>query len=579
MRVRLAKTAGFCMGVRRAMDIVLDAISGKDNIYTYGPLVHNLQAIEMLESRGVKIINVLNETLSGTVVIRAHGITPQEQARMKEMDLKVLDATCPKVTKVQSIIKRQTKEGYHIIIIGDREHPEVVGLLGFSQNRGMVVSSVEEVDELPKDMERVSLVAQTTQDISEFKKISAKVQERFTEVRVFNTICDSTSKKQREVTHLAKKVDGIVVIGGRNSGNTQRLVKISESTGVPTLHVETENELKLEELANWNIIGVTAGASTPNWMINRVVDRIESFQKKQRPLLFRLLSIILEYFINSNIYVAFGAGCLTYVSCLLQGIPPSPSYFVIAGSYVFSMHVLYYFTDKESARFNDPGRAEFYEKHGNIFFTIIILSSFASLFLSFKLGWEAFLFFILISIFGLVYGITIIPKSLRNIFQYKTLKEIPGSKTIFVALAWGSVISVLPALTVHHRIGLSTGIAFFFVVILVFVRSALFDIMDIQGDRIVGKETIPILIGEDKTRLVMKLMLGVLSLTLLASYPLGLTPSLSYPLLVCIVYALSYLFIYERKILSQGVLLEGIVESDFVLGWLVSLVWLFFSRP
>lgn len=160
-------------------------------------------------------------------------------------------------------------------------------------------------------------------------------------------------------------------------------------------------------------------------------------------------------------------------------------------------------------------------------------------------------------------------------FQYKKLKDIPGSKTLFVALAWGAVISILPALTLNQRISLSTGIAFFFVVILVFVRSALFDIMDIQGDKIVGKETIPIIIGENKTKFVLKFSLGLLSLILLSSSLLGMIPSLGYLLLACAIYAYGYLFIYERKIVSHGVLLEGMVESNFVLGWIVSLIWLF----
>jgi 4-hydroxy-3-methylbut-2-enyl diphosphate reductase len=279
--------------------------------------------------------------------------------------------------------------------------------------------------------------------------------------------------------------------------------------------------------------------------------------------------------VKSNIYVAFGAGCLSYVSCLLQGITPRLSYFLIAGSYVFSMHILYYFIDKEAARYNDPGRAEFYEKHEGIFITLIILSVFTSLFLSFEMGRGVFVFLIIISLLGLIYGIKIIPKRLWNMFQYKKLKDIPGSKTVFVALAWGTVISILPALTANHRIDVSTVIAFLFVVILVFVRSALFDIMDIQGDRIVGKETIPIIIGENKTRLVLKLSLGILSLILLSSSLLGMTPSLGYLLLVCTIYAYSYLFIYERKRISHSVLLEGMVESNFVLGWLVSLIWLF----
>ncbi|MFH2011850.1 MAG: 4-hydroxy-3-methylbut-2-enyl diphosphate reductase [Pseudomonadota bacterium] len=575
MSLKLAKTAGFCMGVRRAIDIALDAINEKDNIYTYGPLVHNPQAIEMLESKGIKALDKVNGTLSGTVVIRAHGIPPNERLQIQEKGLKILDATCPRVIKVQSIIKKQANEGYNIVIVGDREHPEVIGLLGFSLDKGIVLSGIEEVDNLPQDIEKICVVAQTTQDTSKFTAISEKIKERFSNVIVFNTICDSTSKRQKEAIDLAKKVDIMVVIGGRNSGNTQRLTEVSESTGTKTLHVETEEDIDPRKIINYNNIGVTAGASTPNWMINRVVDRIESLQKKRGSNFSKFWSDFLGFLVMSNIYVAFGAGCLSYVSCLLQGITPRFSYFLIAGSYVFSMHILYYFMDKDAARYNDPVRADFYKRYNGTFVTFIILSASTSLYLSFQMGAKVFFFLITISVLGLIYGIRIIPKSLWNILHYKKLKDIPGSKTVFVALAWGAVTSILPALALNQRISLSTVIAFFFVVILVFVRSALFDIMDIQGDKIVGKETLPITIGENKTRFILRLSLIILSLILLSSSLSGFIPSLGYLLLVCVIYAYSYLFIYEKMTISHGILLEGMVESNFVLGWLVSLIWIY----
>ena len=156
------------------------------------------------------------------------------------------------------------------------------------------------------------------------------------------------------------------------------------------------------------------------------------------------------------------------------------------------------------------------------------------------------------------------------------LKDIPGSKTLFVALAWGAVISLLPALAVNQRMNVSTGIAFLFVFILVFVRSAFFDIADIQGDRIVGKETLPIIIGEGRTRNLLKLLLGVLAVLLLVSHPLNLTTSISYPLLACVIYAFVCLIVYEKKLISYDILLESMVESNFVLGWLVALGWSFF---
>ena len=576
MRVRLAKTAGFCMGVRRAMDIVFDAIDQRGNIYTYGPLVHNPQAIDMLQSKGVKVLESLSDSLKGTIVIRAHGISPEERKEIQNKGLKILDATCPRVMKVQSIIEKQAKEGSHIIIVGDREHPEVKGLLGFSQNKGVVVSHIDDIEHLPTNMENICIVAQTTLDISEFSKISKKIHEKFPNVRVFNTICDSTSKRQKEVIHLAENVDCIVVIGGRNSGNTRRLANVAESTGIQTFHVETENELDPNRFISMNVIGVTAGASTPNWMINRVVERLDGFRGDEGSLFTRFWNNLLRFTVKSNIYVALGAGCLSYVSCLLQGITPGLPFSIIAGSYVFYMHTLYYFIDRKAAKFNDPGRAEFYEIHIKTFVTSIIFSAMISLFLCFNMGWKAFLFILLISLPGVIYGIKIVPNGQKKVLPYQKLMDIPGSKTIFIALAWGAVISILPVIATNTKIHISTGIAFFFVFVLVFVRSALFDIMDIQVDRIVGKETIPITIGDKKTKSILKSLLGALSFVLFISTLFGIIPKLGYILLLCTIYGYIYIYIYERKTVSPGVLLEGIVESNFVLGWLASILWLIF---
>ncbi|MDY6854673.1 MAG: 4-hydroxy-3-methylbut-2-enyl diphosphate reductase [Thermodesulfobacteriota bacterium] len=574
MRVRLAKTAGFCMGVRRAMDIVFDAIDQGGDIYTYGPLVHNPQAIDMLKSKGVKVLESLSDSLKGTIVIRAHGISPEERKEIQKKGLKILDATCPRVMKVQSIIEKQAKEGSHIVIVGDREHPEVKGLLGFSQNKGVVVSHVDDIEHLSANMENICIVAQTTLNISEFSKFSKKIHERFPKVRVFNTICDSTSKRQKEVTHLAENVDCIVVIGGRNSGNTRRLVNVAESTGIETFHVETENELNPKKFFGMNTIGVTAGASTPNWMINRVVERLDSFQGNEGSLFTRFCNSLLRFTVKSNIYVAFGAGCLSYVSCLLQEITPRLPFSIIAGSYVFYMHTLYYFIDRKDAKFNDPSRAEFYEIHKKTFVSSIIFSAMISLFLCFNMGWKAFLFILFVSLPGMMYGIKIVPNGQKKILPYHKLMDIPGSKTIFIALAWGAVIAILPVIATNSTIHISTGITFFFVFVLVFVRSALFDIMDIQVDRIVGKETIPITIGDKKTKSILKSLLGVLSFVLFISSLFGIIPKLGYILLVCTLYGYISIYIYERKAVSPGILLEGIVESNFVLGWLASVFWL-----
>jgi 4-hydroxy-3-methylbut-2-enyl diphosphate reductase len=275
MRVKLVDATGFCMGVQRAVNITLKAADkGGSKIYTYGPLIHNPQVIELLKGKGIEIISDLQRLHSGIVVIRAHGIAPQKWKEIKETGAQILDATCPRVTRVQKIIRQYATQGYATLIVGDKEHAEVVGLLGFSRGKGFVVTSEEDVAELP-DLRKVCVVAQTTQNEGRFDQISRRVKERYAESLIFNTICDSTQKRQEETLELARQVEGMVVVGGKNSGNTLRLVKISESTGTPTFFIEHEDELDMERLKRLTTVGVVGGTSTPLWILERVVKRIE----------------------------------------------------------------------------------------------------------------------------------------------------------------------------------------------------------------------------------------------------------------------------------------------------------------
>jgi len=275
MRVKLANAIGFCMGVQRAVNITLKAADkGESKIYTYGPLIHNPQVIELLKKKGIEIISDLRRLPSGIVVIRAHGISPQEKREIQKTGVRILDATCPRVKRVQKIIKQYATQGFSTLIVGDKEHAEVIGLLGFSQGKGFVVSSKEDIEELPP-LEKVCVVAQTTQNEESFNQIGKRIKERFRKSLIFNTICDSTQKRQEETLDLARKVEGMVVVGGKNSGNTLRLVKLSESTGTPTFFIENEDELDMDRLKPLSTIGVVGGTSTPLWILERVVKRIE----------------------------------------------------------------------------------------------------------------------------------------------------------------------------------------------------------------------------------------------------------------------------------------------------------------
>ena len=358
MRVVVAKTAGFCMGVRKAMDSVLDASNEKGNnghVYTEGPLIHNPQVLEMLKEKGIKSLGKDTDISESTVVIRAHGITPERRREIEATGANVCDATCPRVMSVQKVIDKHAKKGYSTIIVGDAGHAEVIGLLGYAMGNGHVISSSEEIPGLP-DMEKVCVVAQTTQDMRKFASIVEKLKERYTDCKVSDTICSSTSRRQEEVINLSESVDAMVVVGGRGSANTNRLAQISASKGTPTFLVESDKELELKQLINFDNIGVTAGASTPNWLTQSVVDKIESFQAESVGKIRIRAARAFTLLIGSFMYIGIGAACFSYSSSILLGIGPQFNFCAIATLFLFSMYILNHFANKEAVALNEPSR-------------------------------------------------------------------------------------------------------------------------------------------------------------------------------------------------------------------------------
>jgi len=278
-RIIVAKSAGFCWGVQRAFTKVLDvAVNHAAGlpVYTYGPLIHNPQAVTMLEQKGIGVIEEIPERLDGTVAIRTHGIPPAERKKLEASGAHICDATCPDVGIIQGTVRRHLRQGFFIIIIGHREHPEVKALLGFAEKRGACINSADEVAALPADLGKVCIVSQSTQQREKFNALVELIQGRYPNSVVFDTICRSTDMRQEEVRELAREVDAMVVVGGRNSSNTNRLAEISRAMGTPTFLIETDDEINAADFSGMNVVGVTAGASTPSWVIERVVERLKA---------------------------------------------------------------------------------------------------------------------------------------------------------------------------------------------------------------------------------------------------------------------------------------------------------------
>lgn len=274
MEVLLAKTAGFCFGVKRAIDMVYDQVN-KGNVYTYGPIIHNEEVIKDLESKGVRIIHCIDDfdqiQGDGIVVIRSHGVEKSIYDKVKEKNMELVDATCPFVKKIHNIVSKDSKNGRKIIIIGDITHPEVQGIMGWCNGKPEVVDSVESAEKLSfGDDESISVVSQTTFNHKKFNSIVEIFEKKGYNTIVYNTICNATEERQKEAAFIAKQVDAMIVIGGKNSSNTQKLYEISKKECANTYYIQTLVDLDLATFESVGRVGITAGASTPNHIIKEV---------------------------------------------------------------------------------------------------------------------------------------------------------------------------------------------------------------------------------------------------------------------------------------------------------------------
>ena len=275
MEITVAKSAGFCFGVQRAVDSVykeLEENSGK--IYTFGPIIHNEQVVEDLNKRGIEVINTveqLKEIKEGTVVISSHGVAKEKYDILEQQKLKMVDATCPFVKKIHNIVLDESNNGKTIIIIGNDNHPEVEGIKGWVNGEVIVINKEEQIEKLSlPEQTKACIVSQTTFNHNKFKYLVEIIRKKGYDITVVNTICNATHVRQVEAQKISSKVDGMIVIGGKNSSNTQKLYDICRNECENTFYVQTVKDLNLHELKSLKSIGITAGASTPKNIIEEV---------------------------------------------------------------------------------------------------------------------------------------------------------------------------------------------------------------------------------------------------------------------------------------------------------------------
>lgn len=569
MKIVVAKTAGFCMGVRRAVDMVLDASNlSQGPIYTYGPLIHNPQVLRMLEEKNIFKIEKIPAKGTGIVLVRAHGVPPEDEKALKDAGFTVINATCPRVVRVQVIINKFSGKGYSTIIIGDEKHPEVIGLLGYAKGNGHTITSMAQLSELPKFKNAV-VVAQTTQNTAFYEEIKSWCKVNTPHYKIFDTICGSTEKRQAEIRELSNSSDAVIVVGGKQSGNTKRLAQIASQTGKPAVHIEDASDIDYDTLSTAKSVAITAGASTPNWIINEACQKIENNLHSRRAL-HMFLFLIRDFLLKTNILAAAGAGFLTYACSTLQGIAHSDYHALISMLYVLSMQIINHLFTVKSDKYNHPQRAVFYKKNRGLLWLLAVLSGATGLYLSLETGAVSFVVLLVMSLLGLSYNLKIFTMISKQ-KKFVRIKDIPGSKTILITLAWGTVTCLLPALAHQSELS-SVAVVFFFAIGLVFARTAYFDILAMQGDRITGKETLPILLGVKKSfSLIKYVLLFEICLFTVASFSDLLVKNAFFLAFIPLIMFLLIKF-FEKDSLISNTHREFIIEFLFIAAGLMTVV-------
>jgi (E)-4-hydroxy-3-methyl-but-2-enyl pyrophosphate reductase len=559
MKIIVARTAGFCMGVRRVVDLALEHTSSDTRLFTLGPVIHNSAALEMLRNRGAAEIDAQNPPPAGArVLIRAHGVPPHTQETYAR-GYEIVDGTCPKVKTVHKVIEKYRGLGYGIIIAGDKGHAEVVGLQGYAGDAGRLIQTVVDVDRLPL-LEKVCLVSQTTFDKRVFDEIAERVRARYAgrEVVVKKTICSATEQRQEETRSLARQADGMVVVGGADSANTLRLAKIAAESCPIVEHVETELDIRWEPFSRCRSIGVTAGASTPHWMIKRVVDHLQFLADAQEHTARSLVHRTLDLCGHLNVFLALGAAALYYASCVLQGMAFRPTGALLAFLYFLSMYLWNSLGSIELTQHLGLRRYRFYRTHKRGLFALAGVCIAALLAVSYLDNRTLFYLMLFCTFVGSVYHITIVPRFLRPILRYSNLRDVPTSRDLFAALAWGVLLTFIPhAIDQQLTVSPATALCFVWVFSLAYLRSVISDLRDIEGDRIMGRETLVTIIGERRAHQAILLWMRTL-LVIVVAYSATVLVGSHGPASDAFTFVLQlpvllYIYLFERRNRAVGV--------------------------
>lgn len=507
MKIKIAENTGFCMGVRKAVLDIVDVINkNSETIYVIGPLIHNPQTVSILQSRGIITINSIDNIENKVIAIRTHGIPKESLRLLKQKASKIINLTCPRVARVQGIVKKYSREGYFAIIIGDDHHAEVESVKSYADAGVIVISNIEDIKKIPDALKYI-VVAQTTFDECLFEEITQILKRKYNDILIFNTICDSTHKRQSDVINAVKEgIDTLVVVGGKNSANTKRLAQIGKNNNIKTFHIESEEELNDEDFKNSNYVLVTAGASTPGWIINNVLEKLYSISNKYKnPLLYFIMHFF-EIAIRLNLISSVASFFMSLLIEKLSGVWSSYKLPFLSAFFIFIMYAVNNYFLKDTLKITNPFK---YKLHKNNHF-IILTSTIAAILFSVMItlnikNYLSLLVYYSILLTGMVYSSSYF-KFLINKYTSSLIKTIYSIKSIPADIGWIIVTLFIPVCYAFQDSKLSeihTGIVLSLIIFLSYLivsRNLLLDFIGFNGDLIIGNVTVPIILGINKAR-------------------------------------------------------------------------------
>ncbi|MDR3212205.1 MAG: 4-hydroxy-3-methylbut-2-enyl diphosphate reductase [Planctomycetota bacterium] len=504
MKVILAESAGFCSGVKSALRVAVDAARHQPGIFASGPLIHNSKAVRLLALRG--IVSSAEQPAAGkAVLIRAHGAPPAERQAWLAAGHPLVDATCCHVASNFNLAANAAAAGRTVIVAGDRDHPEVLAILGHAGKTARLVSTPQEASTLTVKGEAV-LLAQTTFSNREFTHIADILRQRLPDLQVHNTICQASERRQAEARELAEQVEVMLVVGDPESANSRRLAEAAREAGKPVFLIPDANHLDSESLQNFRLAGVTAGASTPGWITQAVAARLLRLGKKS----FRNhLESLLHFLPESRLSTAFAAAGLTLGCQYLAEIPRQASLAAAAGLYVFFAHLLNRRVPDDHAVRIISGIDPFYNRHR----TLLLLFAWTAVLLSLGLALQNGVASLFVP--AVLATLLLARRLTEKMPLLHPLRRHPASLAIFTALGWSLTIAgpVCLASWPDPR-GLATVLYVFF---FVFGRTIIRDLADVDSDHLLGIATLPVAWSENKARLLMVALIGIAM-----AIPLGL---------------------------------------------------------